>query len=76
MKQVNAYAANEAGGKLSPFKYELPELGSDHVDIKVHYCGLLYSMFSYYFDTTEYAEILQYISLYTLNKSSPITSKN
>jgi len=43
MKQVNAYVANEAGGKLSPFKYELPELGSDHVDIKVHYCGMCHS---------------------------------
>jgi uncharacterized zinc-type alcohol dehydrogenase-like protein len=40
MTTVNAYAANEAGGKLKPFKYELPELGSDQVDIKVHYCGV------------------------------------
>lgn len=43
MKTINAYAANEAGGKLNPFKYELPELGSDQVDIKVHYCGICHS---------------------------------
>ena len=43
MTVVNAYAANEAGGKLSPFKYVLPELGSDQVDIKVHYCGICHS---------------------------------
>ncbi len=40
MTVVNAYAANEVGGKLSPFKYVLPELGTDQVDIKVHYCGI------------------------------------
>lgn len=43
MTTVNAYAANEAGGKLNPFKYELPDLGSDQVDIKVHYCGICHS---------------------------------
>lgn len=43
MTTVNAYAAHEAGGKLSPFKYELPGLGSDQVDIKVHYCGICHS---------------------------------
>ena len=43
MIKVNAYAANEAGGKLTPFQYELPELGSEQVDIKVHYCGLCHS---------------------------------
>lgn len=43
MTVVNAYAANEAGGKLSPFKYVLPEQGSDQVDIKVHYCGICHS---------------------------------
>ncbi len=43
MKTVNAYAANEAGGKLNPFTYELPELGSDQVEIKVHYCGICHS---------------------------------
>lgn len=43
MTTVNAYAASEAGAKLSPFKYELPNLGSDQVDIKVHYCGICHS---------------------------------
>ncbi|MFD0860891.1 NAD(P)-dependent alcohol dehydrogenase [Sungkyunkwania multivorans] len=40
---VNAYAAHEAGGEFSPFKYELPELENEEVDIKVHYCGLCHS---------------------------------
>ncbi len=35
MKKVNAYAAQEAGGKLDKFQYELPELGNEQVDIKV-----------------------------------------
>ncbi|MDB4584631.1 NAD(P)-dependent alcohol dehydrogenase, partial [Draconibacterium sp.] len=26
-----------------PFKYELPDIGSDQVDIKVHYCGICHS---------------------------------
>jgi uncharacterized zinc-type alcohol dehydrogenase-like protein len=43
MTKVNAYAASEAGGKLAPFTYELPKLGSDQVDIKVHYCGICHS---------------------------------
>ncbi len=43
MKTVYAYAAQEAGGKLNPFTYELPELGSEEVDIKVHYCGICHS---------------------------------
>jgi uncharacterized zinc-type alcohol dehydrogenase-like protein len=43
MTVVNAYAANEAGGKLNPFQYNLPDLGSDQVDIKVHYCGICHS---------------------------------
>jgi alcohol/geraniol dehydrogenase (NADP+) len=38
MISVNAFAATEAGGKLKPFKYELPDSGSDQVDIQVHYC--------------------------------------
>jgi uncharacterized zinc-type alcohol dehydrogenase-like protein len=40
---VNAYAAHEKGGKLEKFQYELPELGHEQVDIKVHYCGLCHS---------------------------------
>ncbi len=43
MKTVNSYAANEPGGKLNPFKYELPNLGSDQVDIKIYYCGICHS---------------------------------
>ena len=43
MKTVNAYATNDVGGKLIPFQYELPELGTDQVDIKVHYCGICHS---------------------------------
>ena len=41
--KVNAYAAQEAGGKLERFEYELGSLGTEHVDIKVHYCGLCHS---------------------------------
>ena len=43
MKTVQAYAAQEQGGKLKPFTYELPELGSEEVDIKIHYCGICHS---------------------------------
>jgi len=43
MLKVNAYAAHQAGGKLEPFQYELPDLGNEQVDIKVHYCGLCHS---------------------------------
>ncbi|WP_343485577.1 NAD(P)-dependent alcohol dehydrogenase [Allomuricauda sp. d1] len=41
--KINAYAAQEASKKLEPFSYELPELENEHVDIKVHYCGLCHS---------------------------------
>ncbi|MGB5436027.1 MAG: NAD(P)-dependent alcohol dehydrogenase [Maribacter sp.] len=43
MNKVHAYAAQEAGGKLNPFTYELPALGSEEVDIKIHYCGICHS---------------------------------
>ncbi len=43
MKTVNAYASSDVAGKLNPFQYELPELGTDQVDIKVHYCGICHS---------------------------------
>lgn len=43
MTKIQAYAAAEAGGKLEPFTYELPELDSEQVDIKVHYCGMCHS---------------------------------
>ncbi len=43
MKTVNAYAASEPGAKLQAFQYELGEIGTDQVDIKVHYCGICHS---------------------------------
>jgi uncharacterized zinc-type alcohol dehydrogenase-like protein len=42
-KKVKAYAAQKAGGKLALYTYELPELGREEVDIKVHYCGICHS---------------------------------
>ena len=41
--KVNAYAASEPKGKLTPYSYELGELGSEQVDIKVAYCGICHS---------------------------------
>ena len=43
MKTINAYAAAAARAELEPFTYELPALGGEQVDIKVHYCGLCHS---------------------------------
>ncbi|MCX7548634.1 NAD(P)-dependent alcohol dehydrogenase [Xanthomarina sp. F1114] len=43
MRTVKAYAALSSGSKLEEFTYKLPELASDQVDIKVHYCGLCHS---------------------------------
>ncbi|MFL1011511.1 NADPH-dependent aldehyde reductase Ahr [Flavisericum labens] len=43
MRKIQAYAAKEAGAKLEKFEYELPEIGKEEVDIKVHYCGLCHS---------------------------------
>ena len=43
MTTVNAYAANEPGGKLSPFKYELPKLGTEQVDVQILNCGICHS---------------------------------
>ncbi len=43
MSTVQAYAAAEAGAKLEPFNYELGDLPSEAVDIKVHYCGICHS---------------------------------
>ncbi len=40
---VHAYAAHNVGEELQPFTYDLPELDHEHVDIKVHYCGLCHS---------------------------------
>lgn len=41
--KINAYAAQEAGAKLQAFEYELPTIGKEDVDIKVHYCGVCHS---------------------------------
>lgn len=41
--QVNGYAATEQKGKLTPYSYDLGELGSEQVDIKVSYCGICHS---------------------------------
>jgi uncharacterized zinc-type alcohol dehydrogenase-like protein len=43
MSKVKAYAATEAGGVLSSFTYDQGPLGSEEVDIKVHYCGICHS---------------------------------
>ena len=43
MQKVNAYAAFDAGEKLKEFQYDLPNIGNEEVDIKVHYCGLCHS---------------------------------
>ena len=43
MTTVNAWAAQEAGGKLEPFTYELGQRGASEVDIAVEYCGLCHS---------------------------------
>jgi uncharacterized zinc-type alcohol dehydrogenase-like protein len=41
--RVQAYAAQEPGGKLEPFEYELGSLKADEVEIDVEYCGICYS---------------------------------
>ncbi|MGB5242707.1 MAG: NAD(P)-dependent alcohol dehydrogenase [Lutimonas sp.] len=43
MSTIKGYAAQEAGGKLSPIQYELPELKQEEVEIEVHYCGICHS---------------------------------
>jgi uncharacterized zinc-type alcohol dehydrogenase-like protein len=40
---IKAYAVHEAGGKLKSFEYEPGELGEDHVEIDVEYCGICHS---------------------------------
>jgi uncharacterized zinc-type alcohol dehydrogenase-like protein len=40
---IKAYAVHEAGGKFEPFSYEVGELGSEEVEINVHYCGICHS---------------------------------
>ena len=41
--KVTGYAATEPKGRLVPYSYELPEIGNEEVDIKVHYCGICHS---------------------------------
>ncbi|MEW9798266.1 NADPH-dependent aldehyde reductase Ahr [Alteromonas sp. CYL-A6] len=40
---INAYAAQEAGGKLEPFQYDPGALGKDEVEINVASCGICHS---------------------------------
>ncbi len=40
---TKAYAADEAGGQLRPFEYEVGELGDEEVDIDVAHCGICHS---------------------------------
>lgn len=41
--KVNGYAAIEQKAKLIPYSYDLGEIGSEQVDIKVSYCGVCHS---------------------------------
>jgi uncharacterized zinc-type alcohol dehydrogenase-like protein len=43
MTHVHAYAAREAGGRLTEYEYELGDIGPDQVDIRVESCGLCHS---------------------------------
>ncbi|UZO80310.1 NAD(P)-dependent alcohol dehydrogenase [Aquimarina sp. ERC-38] len=43
MKVINAFAAQKAGGLLTPYSYKIPEINYDEVDIKIHYCGICHS---------------------------------
>ena len=43
MNKINAFAANEPKGKFEPFQIEAGELGQEHVEIKVEYCGICHS---------------------------------
>lgn len=43
MTTVHAYAAQTAGGELSAYEYDLPEIGPDDVDIQVSHCGICHS---------------------------------
>jgi uncharacterized zinc-type alcohol dehydrogenase-like protein len=40
---IQAYAAQETGGKLEPFEYDPGELASTQVEIDVDYCGICHS---------------------------------
>ena len=40
---INAYAAQQAGGKLEPYSYEPGELAAQDAEIAVEYCGICHS---------------------------------
>lgn len=40
---IQAYAAHEPNGELTPFEYDPGELRPDEVEIDVHYCGICHS---------------------------------
>jgi uncharacterized zinc-type alcohol dehydrogenase-like protein len=40
---ISAYAAMDAGGKLSPFSYDRGDLGPHDVEVKVSHCGICHS---------------------------------
>ncbi len=42
-KLIKAYAANEPKGEFQPFEFEAENLGDEHVEIKVHSCGICHS---------------------------------
>jgi uncharacterized zinc-type alcohol dehydrogenase-like protein len=43
MPEIQALAANQAGGKLQAFSYDPGPLGDDQVEIDVQYCGICHS---------------------------------
>ncbi len=43
MPTVHGFAAEQAGARLTPFEYELGDLGPHQVDIDVAYCGICHS---------------------------------
>ncbi|NNC87756.1 MAG: NAD(P)-dependent alcohol dehydrogenase [Akkermansiaceae bacterium] len=54
---VHAWAATEARGELTPFEYELGDLGPDEIDIRISHCGICHSdlsMLDNAWELTEY----------------------
>jgi uncharacterized zinc-type alcohol dehydrogenase-like protein len=43
MGEINALAAREASGKLTPFSFDPGPLGEEQVEIEVRYCGVCHS---------------------------------
>jgi uncharacterized zinc-type alcohol dehydrogenase-like protein len=43
MSEFHALAAQEAGGKLTPFSFDPGPLGSEQIEIEVQYCGICHS---------------------------------